>query len=279
MIFNGNYFWNEPLKCFRLEGVDSKKFLHGQTSSDIHAVKEGHVIRTCWLSPTGRLKGIIEIKILDGQIYFVILEGNNDEIIDGLNKVIFPFDKVQIIQCKDINRIQEISFDKSWKSSEPQWISFDEKLPSRFNNYQMADDFIVLDWKIRQGFPRVLHEINGKYNPFELGLADMVNLEKGCYLGQETLSKINNSGKIKYQLMFFTSQNQLEEGQSLLATFDKIDQINNLGFLTSFAYSSSSFIGLALIRAKYLKYQEIELADYKGLIRLSKPIGFNSLFS
>ena len=46
-------------------------------------------------------------------------------------------------------------------------------------------------------------EINGKNNPFELGLSDLVNLNKGCYLGQETMSKLAGIGHVKQQLRFW----------------------------------------------------------------------------
>jgi len=41
--------------------------------------------------------------------------------------------------------------------------------------------------RLQQGRPQAPAEINERFNPFELGLAERVSLNKGCYVGQETL--------------------------------------------------------------------------------------------
>ena len=43
-------------------------------------------------------------------------------------------------------------------------------------------------------------EINGKNNPLELGLQDLIDFNKGCYLGQETMSKIKNVSSLKQEI-------------------------------------------------------------------------------
>ncbi|MEC8529550.1 MAG: chlorite dismutase family protein [Thermoproteota archaeon] len=51
-------------------------------------------------------------------------------------------------------------------------------------------------------------EINGKNNPLELGLQDLIDFNKGCYLGQETISKIYLTVVGKYimpSIVYFSS--------------------------------------------------------------------------
>jgi folate-binding protein YgfZ len=49
------------------------------------------------------------------------------------------------------------------------------------------------DWeraRITQGRPAAGTELTEDYNPYEAGLCHAVSLDKGCYIGQETLAKV-----------------------------------------------------------------------------------------
>ena len=56
--------------------------------------------------------------------------------------------------------------------------------------------------RIHQGIPAPGAELSEEFNP-ELGLRHRVSLEKGCYLGQETLAKLHSRGGLKQQLRRF----------------------------------------------------------------------------
>lgn len=52
------------------------------------------------------------------------------------------------------------------------------------------------DWeraRITQGRPAAAAELTEDYNPLEAGLSHAVSLNKGCYIGQETLAKVRES--------------------------------------------------------------------------------------
>lgn len=52
------------------------------------------------------------------------------------------------------------------------------------------------DWeraRITQGRPAPAAELTEDYNPLEAGLSHAVSLNKGCYIGQETLAKVRES--------------------------------------------------------------------------------------
>ena len=52
----------------------------------------------------------------------------------------------------------------------------------------------ALEQQRPQGISPGSAELTGDTNPFELGLADRVSLDKGCYLGQETMAKLASKG-------------------------------------------------------------------------------------
>ena len=55
-------------------------------------------------------------------------------------------------------------------------------------------------WRIEDGVPKPGHELTDDYNPLEAGLWHGVSINKGCYIGQETLARLNTYDGVKQYL-------------------------------------------------------------------------------
>ena len=111
-------FWLEKFDCFSITGKDARKFLNGITTGNI-LDSENKIIKTCWLTPNGVLRALIEIVFLERNLQVIILEGNTNEIINYFNQIIFPADDVHLSEPYLINRIQEIDESISWRTYLP----------------------------------------------------------------------------------------------------------------------------------------------------------------
>ncbi len=271
------FLWDSQLSVFTLTGEDSRKFLHGQTTANVINAPKGEFFHSCWLTPVGKLKALLEIKVSDENVSFVLLAGDKNEVLDGLEKVIFISDKVEIILSNKIRRIQVVNFDKSWKETQPKWLPLNSNFTPDLDNYTILNNEQIMEWKIRQGLPSSLYEVDGKNNPLELGLLDLIDFDKGCYLGQETIAKVKNIGRLKYQLKFFISENFFHPGEDLFNKADNEKGFERIGIVTSSMRKEDSFIGLALIRTKFLSFDNIDVYDNMGKISLSDPIGFENI--
>ena len=275
-----NYLWDTSLPLFKLEGADCRTFLNSQTTFDVLRIKEGTIFRTCWLSPVGRFKALLEGKMVGGCIEFVVLLGDSQELIDGLNKVIFPVDRVNVIACDQVRRLQIISMNQSWKETATQWLSNKEKTPQSFLEIKDASKTILQEWKIKQGLPDRINHIIQKCNPFEIGLSDFVDLEKGCYLGQETLSKVKNMGNLKHQLRFFEYEGKLNSDEKLILSSEngETNSNENGGFVFSSMLSGdNNTIGLAMIRRRFSSYDNLKLGEARKRMKIKIPLGFKGI--
>ncbi|CAN0303023.1 unnamed protein product, partial [Discosporangium mesarthrocarpum] len=54
--------------------------------------------------------------------------------------------------------------------------------------------------RIRQGIPFPGKELTNDYNPLQAGLWHAVHFDKGCYIGQETISRVNAFNAVRTQL-------------------------------------------------------------------------------
>jgi tRNA-modifying protein YgfZ len=107
------------------------------------------------------------------------------------------------------------------------------------------------DWehlRITQGRPMPAHELTDEDNPLEAGLWQTISFNKGCYIGQETIARLNTYQGVKKQLwgirLAGESVENLETGMTIWHDQEKV------GTLTSWIPTSDGVIGLGYIRTK-----------------------------
>jgi len=267
-------FWLEKFDGFSVSGKDAKKFLNGITTSNFLNL-DNKVTKTCWLTPKGVLRSLIEIVSFEKNLEVIILVGNTSEIIDQFKKIIFPVDDVIISEPFKINRIQEIDEFSSWRTYQPIFFKKNDKeFEIYINKLNVLNSKDLKLWKVNQAIPSFEMEINGKYNPLELGLKDLIDFNKGCYLGQETISKIKNVSSLKQEIRVWQSFEpnlNLEVQDHNLYINSAKDNI--VGKITSFFKSDSYIKGLAMIKRKYLEEGNHFYSEIFGKIIISKSAG------
>ena len=267
-------FWLDKFVCFSVTGKDARKFLNGITTGNI-LNSENEVIKTCWLTPNGVLRSLIEIIFLDRKLEVIILAGNTNEIIDYFNQIIFPADDVLLSEPFLVNRIQEIDESNSWRTYQPIFFKTEDKEFEIYKNkLNLLNPNDLKLWKINQAIPSLGMEINGKNNRLELGLQDLIDFIKGCYLGQETMSKIKNVSSLKQEIRTWKSL----ESNLNLEVEDKNLYINSakdnsVGKITSFFKSDSQINGLAMIKRKYLEERNYFFSEIFVKIIINKSVG------
>ncbi len=82
--------------------------------------------------------------------------------------------------------------------------------------------------RVEQGVPRYGREIGEEFNPLEAGLHSSISYDKGCYIGQEVVLRLNTYKKVQKHLMGITFENDRPANDSRLEIEGK-----DAGFLTS----------------------------------------------
>ena len=246
--------WLEKYSIFYLNGIDNKKFLNGITTSNMLQSKT-NIVKTCWLNPKGVLKSLIEIHYIENQLLILTLEGNVNEIRKYFEDIIFPADKVQISDVTTIYRIQEIDDCFSWREYNP--ILLKENECDEFilkNSLSVMNPNDLKIWKIKQAIPCKDYEIDGANNPLELGLADLIDFKKGCFLGQEIMARLKKVSSLKQEIRVWKSNlpvNNLEFDENKVYLENDREKI--VGYITRFVkVNEKEFIGLVIIKKNYL---------------------------
>lgn len=98
--------------------------------------------------------------------------------------------------------------------------------------------------RIQQGRPAPERELTDDYNPLEAGLWQTISFDKGCYIGQETIARLNTYQGVKQKLWGIRLSAPVSEASLITVDGEKV------GTLTSFTETEAGCFGLAYIRTK-----------------------------
>ncbi|APB33015.1 Glycine cleavage T protein (aminomethyl transferase) [Gloeomargarita lithophora Alchichica-D10] len=102
------------------------------------------------------------------------------------------------------------------------------------------------EWlRIQQGRPVVGAELTPDYNPLEAGLWQDISFNKGCYIGQETIARLNTYQGVKQQLWGIKLTAPVTPKTPIYLGDEKV------GLLTSYTdYFEREHLGLGYIRTR-----------------------------
>ena len=103
--------------------------------------------------------------------------------------------------------------------------------------------------RIQRGIPAHPYELNEDYNPLEAGLWEFISFNKGCYIGQEVVARLNAYDKIQRHLVNLSWQDPDDAPAPQAALYDGDRRV---GALTSVARpETGNPIGLGYVRKAY----------------------------
>ena len=179
----------------------------------------------------------IDMSLTEGKSMFIAL---NKELYGRIkllvvNKNYFDFGHYEIYASReDIDYVLKLL-----KKNNGNFEFVDYLNDDQFNNFRIVNNLA--------GYPT---EINENYNPLEAGLKKYINFNKGCYIGQEVIARLDTYSKVKNRLVLIKSDNEVNS--------ELINKDKHIGNITS--YTSSDFYNgdykLAYIRKSFIKDSE-----------------------
>ena len=297
----------QAVSLLRLEGADTRRFLHGQTSAAIETAPAGAWIPSCSISPTARMRALVEVLLDPSQSApadsnagttsgaWLVIHGIPPEAAAGvrqsLDRVLFPADQVHLGALETANLItpvgpgtaqlpgsptdawQALEAGAGWLLGHQVLLRHGSEAPAWLAERALLSATGHERWRVQQAIPAAPGELNDDTNPFELGLAERVSLNKGCYVGQETLAKLSTYDGVKQQLRRWSWTPQTGNPQAALkpgTTLYTTDATSNgtanstsrAGVISSsLELEDGSWIGLALVRKQALEQPLLQAGD------------------
>jgi folate-binding protein YgfZ len=188
---------------FRFHGADAKKFLQGLVTADMNKLGPGVMLPACVLTPKGMLAA-------DCELY--------EETPETVLAVTRPAAAVGFMSAFDKKIMLSNSTFKALRS-QTAWLvvgaGFDRGLPwNRLTeparlllgvdppegaDLMSPEEFEVL--RVASGFPWFGSDLDAATLPLEGRQDAAISMDKGCYMGQETVSRLARVGHVNRMLV------------------------------------------------------------------------------
>ncbi len=256
--------------------VDRLSFLHNQSTNDLKSRNPGDGCDTVFVTSTARTIDLATAYILEDSVLLLVSPGMTQKLITFLDRYIFFADKVKLADITEQtaafsllgaqshalieklgaaelvnqpygahktiqiqNQTVRIAVG-SGLAIEGYTLITDANFQNQFTDVVTLSDSAWEHLRIEQGRPMPGHELTDDYNPLEAGLWHTISFNKGCYIGQETIARLDAYKGVKQQLWGIQLSQPVEAGT--IVTLDDA----KVGIVTSV----SDKIGLAYIRTK-----------------------------
>ena len=241
----------------RLTGADRVRYLNGQVTANVTKLAPGEAMPACVTTAKGRLCAEVFVHAT-AEALFVDADAavretlplrleryiiSDDVTLDDVSEEFrlwhltggameHPGVRESVSFSSSVNRFGRIGLDI--------WLpvaDFATVLPSLSAAFPILDDQLLESLRIEAGIPRWGRELNENTLPPEAGLERThIDYAKGCYIGQEVISRLKSIGHVNRRLVGFSASGRdpLRPGMRLFAPGDDAAEI---GTLTSAAWS------------------------------------------
>ena len=237
---------------FRVTGGDRVRYLNGQVSNDVRKVSSKETISACVTTAKGKLEGLIWISedtssdslLIDGdpELREPLLMRLSKYIISDDVEILDITDDYQLIHELDVESEENAKSNRFCNIGKDHWIKGGDLVDG--SNW-MSDESLE-EYRIKQGVPKWGCELNSNTLPQEALLErTSIDFHKGCYVGQEIISRIKSVGRVNRLLvgLTFSGESLPEPGWELLDNED-----NKIGEVTSVCSNDNEIIGLGVCK-------------------------------
>ena len=224
----------------RITGNDRLRFLNGQLTNDVRKATETAAIEACVLNAKGKINAHIFVSAAPDCFFIDAAPELRETLVTRLERYVIA-DDVQIEDVTDQLSIFHLlsrtapnlgarRIVSANRFGEPGWDIWTERTLYDAVLQQLSPTYGLLDHaaaeiaRIEHGIPRWGRELTDEIIPIEANLEERaIDYEKGCYIGQEVISRIKMSGQTNKRLRGLISLGDipLQPGMKLAATSAK----------------------------------------------------------
>ena len=221
---------------FRLTGADRVRYLNGQVTNDVRCVTPDETLYACVTDVKGRIAADVWVHAQEDVLLLDAEPGLRDPLGLRLERYIVA-DDVELTDVTEDWQLWHVFGGETTPTSLAHgsevpghpvrsarygaagfdlWLPLSARVPTFHPNLPLLSDADLETWRILQKIPRWPHELNAETFPPEAGLERLaMDFAKGCYIGQEVLSRIKTTGKMPREMIAFESSASVNAGDEL----------------------------------------------------------------
>jgi len=208
--FSGGHF-SVNFSSFIFQGPDAESFLSAQSTFDVKTLQDKSFHLVSFLDPQGRVQCYGWLLREDKEFIYLVAPSLAAKAQERLNRFLVAED----VEIKE-GKVERWFFTFPAQKEGYAGILFDEPAslsPKALLNEEETSTSIINTWRVLTGYPEFSAESFKEEIINQTLLYDLsVSLKKGCYPGQETVSKIATHRGAAYSPVLIETESELSSG-------------------------------------------------------------------
>ena len=251
---------------FRVTGNDAERYLNGQVSQDVRLASENLAVYSIVANFRGKMEGDFYVRRYQGDLLIDTCKSQRESLFLRLDKYLIA-DDAEIVDVSDEYHFCHMIGNCEYEFSHPSWECYrygesgtDYLLPVSENLPKATGDLEFEQLRISNRIPLWGNELDGNTLPPEASLESRaVSYTKGCYTGQEVISRMKSAGKTNRHLVGIRSEVEMITPLNLSVAVG--DEGKPAAIVTSACEIDGNWIGLGYRTRKAAAISEFFDAD------------------
>jgi folate-binding protein YgfZ len=252
---------HDDVRVVHVAGAAARSWLHDLVTADVASLESYRTRRTLLLTPTGRVRADLHLLAAEDGSFLLAQRADQPEgIVEMLGPYVLsssvelePTDWVVVSVVAPV--VEDVPGTSSWRPSILQDGGFD--LLEAPADVSAARDRLVAagltevsaeaveHLRILWGIPRFGRDFGPDSLPAEAALDSLIDAEKGCFLGQESVAKVRNLGHPPRVVRHLTCPGRVTVGTVVLAADAPVGEV------TSAAHRPDHGVTVLLARVRW----------------------------
>lgn len=257
-----------------VEGPDAAGFLGGLFSSDIAALGDGDSQRSLLLDAKGRVRHLVRVRRDAPDAFTLVLaEGDGEGMLADLERYHFS-EELDLLGPEQVDTVvlgregaASMQADAElevvgWIPKTTELVLADPSAALAAAGLEPTSPEVLDAVRIETGTPLPRRDFGETALVQELGLErSAVSFSKGCYLGQETVARVEHRGNVKRRLRAVLLEDAAHEGAPIVHDGSEVGELGTVGRL-----ASGDFAALAIVRTSAGPGAVVEIAGRAGRV-------------
>jgi folate-binding protein YgfZ len=245
----------------KVTGRDRQRFLNGMLTNEIKTLENGKGTFALFLDVKGHIQADMKVYNFGDHLMLVLQHYMVEKLMTGLDRYIMSedirmqdvttdFAMIQILgpqanqfmKDKGVQSLPEENYSFVPAAVDPIHDASIIKLPTGFAMFSSAVSSTVLleflngpmcgakafdVFRVESGLALMHRDMDESNFPQEAGLDAALNFQKGCYLGQETMARIDTQGHVNRHLTGFSASAALNPGDKIFKDSKEVGKITS----------------------------------------------------
>ncbi|MEM9137905.1 MAG: folate-binding protein [Cyanobacteria bacterium P01_F01_bin.42] len=247
---------------------DRLAFLHNQSTNHIKRLQPGQGCETVIINSTARTIDLVSVYSKQDSLLLLVSPGRDEHLMQWFDRYIFFQDKIKLANLTESTgtisligpKSSELLTNLDWElpdelhhhtsvEHDGSTITIAKGSGLASEGFTLFFDCAIADalgtqlvnagatpigesaWenlRISEGRPKVDAELTDKYNPLEACLWHLVSFNKGCYIGQEIIARLDTYDGVKQKLWGLESSAPLQVNDSITQKAQKVGVVTSV---------------------------------------------------